>query len=141
MSTTIKHTGKAVSIPGGMAISAAVSILTTLIMSAAVASFLNTEKITWEQAGYWIMGMLFSAAFLGGKCSISVIKRQRLAVSIMSGLLYWGLLLCITALFFGGSFEAIWETGGIIAAGCCTAAMITLPKNQKYRKNTKTANR
>lgn len=141
MSNATKYSGKAASIPTGMAVSAVISILATLIMSAGIASYLNMEKITWEQAGYWIMGMLFTAAFLSGKCAYSVIKRQRLAVSVMSGLLYWGMLLCITALFFGGSFEAIWETGGIIAAGCSTAALVTLPKNRKYRKNSRTSNR
>jgi len=135
MTTTIKHAGKASSIPGGMAIAASISIIITIASSAVIANFLNTEKITCEQAGYWIMGMLFLASFIGGKCAFAAIKRQRIAVSIMSGALYWGLLLCITALFFGGNFSAVWETAGMIAAGSGSAALLSVPVKRNYRKN------
>lgn len=133
MATTIKPTGKTNSIPGGLAIAASVSMVITFALSAAIAFFLNTEKITWMQAGYWIMGMLFLASYIGGKCAFASIKRQRLAISIMSGILYWGLLLCVTALFFGGDFGSVLETAGIIGAGSGVAALISIPKRKRYR--------
>lgn len=134
MRTKTKHTGKTSSIPIGMAIAAAVSMLTTLILSITIAYLLHTEKISWKQSGYWIMCMLFAASFIGGKCAYAAIKRQRLTVSIMAGVLYWGLLLCITALFFGGNFDAVWVTGAIIGAGCGTAALFQVPIEKKHRK-------
>lgn len=124
--------GRAKSVPGGLALAAFVSMSITVLFSAVIAYFLNQEKITWLQAGYWIMGMLYAASFLGGKCAFLSIKSNRLLVSAMSGILYWGLLLCMTALFFGGDFSAIWETAAIIGAGSGTAALISMP----YRKNT-----
>lgn len=134
MATRIKPTGKTNSVPGGLAIAAFVSMMITFTLSAIIAGLLNTEKITWMQAGYWIMGMLFLASFVGGECAFVSIKRQRFAISIMSGVLYWGLLLCVTALFFGGDFGAVWETAGIIGAGSGVAALISVPKRKKYRK-------
>lgn len=127
MSNSSKRGRKAYSIPGGMAIAALVSMMVTILFSIVIAHFLNTEQITWSQAGYWIMGMLFVSAFAGGKSAVIAIKHQTIAVSMMSGVLYWGLLLCITALFFGGSFGSLWETAGIIGAGSGTAALITRP--------------
>ena len=128
-----KHTGsgKAKSIPEGLAIAALSSMLITVISSAAIAYCLSAEKISWIQAGYWIMGMLFIAAFAGGKSAILSIKRKRLAIGVMSAVLYWGLLLCTTALFFGGKFSALWETAAIIGAGSGTSVLISMP----YRKN------
>lgn len=134
MATTLKHTGKANSIPAGLAIAVSVSMMITFLLSATIAMLLNTEKITWIQAGYWIMGMLFSASFIGGKCAVASIKRQRLMISIMSGILYWGLLLCVTALFFGGKFGAVWETAGLIGAGSGTAVLISGTSRKKNRK-------
>lgn len=131
MKTMIKHSGKAKSIPAGMAIAVSVSMLVTFGGSAVLAGALHAEKVTWEQAGYWIMGMLFLSAFLGAKCAFAVIKRQRGAVSMMLGVLYWGILLCLTALFFGGRFGAVWETAGVIAAGCGTSALIFRSNNKR----------
>lgn len=131
MTTRMNSQGKAKSVPEGLAIGTSVSLIITVILSALIAHFLNTEKITWIQAGYWIMGMLFSASFMGGICAYISIKRKRFAISVMSGLLYWGAMLFCTALFFGGDFSAVWETAGIITAGTVTAALISIPHRRK----------
>ena len=131
----MNRTGKIKTVPAGLAIAASASMITTLIFTAMIANFLNTEKITWEQAGYWIMGMLFAASFIGGKVGISAIGHQQFMISAMTGFVYWGMLLCITALFFGGFFDAVGVTAGIIGAGSCSAALLTKPISQKRRKN------
>ena len=136
MTGVMKSGRKACSVTGGMVISATVSIAITLFLSLWIANLLNHESITWEQAGYWIMGMLFAASFLGGKSAIAAIQRQKLLIAIMSGALYWGILLCMTALFFGGNFDSLWETAGIISAGCTSAALIALPGRQKQGRKT-----
>lgn len=133
MSTPVKATGRAMSIPAGIAISGAVSMGATLLMSLLLASMLDSERMTWEQAGYWIMVMLFVSSFAGAKTGMIAIRHQRLAVSLMSGCLYWGLLLCFTALFFGGNYGAVPETAAVITAGSCCAAMLSLPKKRKGR--------
>ena len=136
MHNTSAPTGKAVSIFKGMMIAGTVSITTTIMLTATIANYLNKEKITWEEAGYWIMLMLFLSAFSGGKCAYATIKRQKIAVSLMSGFLYWGILLCCTALFFGGNYDALLETSGIIVAGCLTAALLfpSFPKNNRRNR-------
>ena len=119
------------SVPGGLALSGSISLSITLLLSALLAKLLDSQQLTWEQAGYWIMAMLFAAAFTGAKSAIVTVKRPRLAVSAMSGALYWGLLLCITALFFGGNFNAVPETALIIIAGSGCAAMVSLPQKKR----------
>jgi len=131
MAIARKHTGKANSIPGGLAIAGFVSLMITMAFSAVIAGCLDAEKITWTHAGYWIMAMLFMASFVGSKCAFASVKRQRFAISMMTGVLYWGLLLCITALFFGGDFSAIWETAAVIAAGSGSAVLISYPSRKK----------
>ena len=137
MIKTIRSNGKAYSVPSGIAIAGLLSMLITVMLSAVIAGSLNTEKMTWEQAGYWIMAMLFTASYIGSKYAIITIKRQRFAVSAMLGLLYWGMLLCITALFFGGNYGAIWETAGLIGAGCGTAALLSVPTGKKSNRKTR----
>lgn len=124
-------TGRSMSVQGGLILSGSTSLGITLLLSALLAKLLDSQRLSWEQAGYWIMVMLFTAAFAGAKAAIAAIKRQRLAVSAMSGVLYWGLLLCITALFFGGNFDAVPETALIIIAGSGCAAMVSLPLKKR----------
>ena len=137
MTITTTRTGTAGSIVKGMTVAATISIMITIIGSIMIASCLNREKITWEEAGYWIMGMLFLAAFWGGKSAHTIIKRQRIAVSLMTSLLYWGILLCTTALFFGGNFGPLFETAGIILAGCMTSSIVmtSFSKNNRRKNN------
>ena len=138
MPITANRTGITVSIMKGISIAVAISLIITIIFSIIIASYLHFERITWHEAGYWIIGMLYLSAFAGGKCAYAVIKRQRIALSLMTGFLFWGTLLCITALFFGGNLEAVWETAGIIAAGCGTSAMFPAFSEKNKRKRNRT---
>ena len=133
MLKTGKNTGRVTSVPAGLALSGAVSLGITLALTAILANLLNMEQLTWEQAGYWIMAMLFLAAFAGGKTAVCAIRRQRIAVSAMSGLLYWSALLAVTALFFGGNYEAVPQTALLIIAGSGCAAMVSLPQKSRRK--------
>lgn len=129
-------TGKSVSIPKGLGLSLAGNVIITAITITILASLLNNTVITWEETGYWIMGMLLVASFVGSKLAIMTIKTQRYLIGLMSGILFWAFLLCITALFFGGQYCSIPETGVLIISGSITAALIQFPKNRIFRSNT-----
>ena len=131
MISAIRPTGTARSFPVGTLLAGFVSMIITFILGSIIAKSIHIEKITWEQAGYWIMITIFVASFLGGKYAIKLIKHQNLMISIAAGIIYWGLLLCITALFFGGKFDAVLETAGIILSGSVSAALISKPKRKK----------
>ena len=137
MPITTNRAGTAGSIVRGMAIAAAISITTTILLSVLIASSLNHQKITWTEAGYWIMGMIYITAFTSGKSAYMIIKHQKMAVCLMSGFLYWGILLCTTALLFGGNFGPIWETAGIIIAGSITSILshTSILKNNHQSRN------
>lgn len=141
MNSKMHSTGKTKSIPAGMAISAAVSMTITVVLAAAIAYGLHVQRITWEQAGYWIMGMLFLASFAGGKSGYGAIKGQRCMISLLCGLLYWGLLLCVTALFFGGDYEGVWVTACIILAGSEASALLSIPNSGKRNRKKGRGNR
>lgn len=134
MTKGIQRSGKAKSIPEGLAFAVFVSGTITLVLSATLATFLNNGRITWEKTGYWIMVMLLTASYIGGRCAYAVIKRQRVIVSLMAGMVYWVLLLCITALFFGGDFDAVMETAALIVAGSAISAFTFMPNKKKSGK-------
>lgn len=120
--------GKTASIPMGLGLSLAAAATITFLSTFAISILLDRRSIDWANVGYWIMLVLLLAPFVGGKIAINTIKTQRILISLMSGVLYWMFLLCITALLFGGDYSSIWETGALIAAGSLTAALLRFPQ-------------
>lgn len=119
--------GKAASVPGGLLLSLAVNTVITAFGTGIIALLLNRKNIAWSNTGYWIMTMILISAFTGGKVAISLVKTQRYLISLMSGLLYWMVLLCTTALFFGGQYSSFVETGALILSGAFAAALLHWP--------------
>ena len=128
-------TGKSISVPAGLSLSLTGNVIITAITTTILAKLLNNMMITWEETGYWIMVMLLIASFVGSKLAIITIKSQRYLIGLMSGVLFWAFLLCITALFFGGQYCSIPETGVLILSGSITAALVRFPKKRIYGKN------
>lgn len=126
-------TGKTSSIPGGLAAGAGVSVITTMAISVLLAALLDRGTMSWESAGYGILIMLMLSAFLGAITAYGRIRRQRLLVCLMSGMVYFGILLAVTALFFGGQYQATGVTGLLVAGGCGCAAMTHTGEGKKKR--------
>lgn len=119
--------GKATSIPVGLFWGGVSSTAITLLISAVIAWLVVSRKIRQDQIGYGVMVLLAMAAFFGAKVSYGKIKRQRLMVSVVSGVIYFGILLCITALFFGGQYSGVGETALMIFCGSGLAFLLKEP--------------
>lgn len=118
--------GRAYSIPGGIAYGVAISTGITFLGTLILAWMVDREIILWEQIGYGIMVTLLLASFSGALCAYTRIKRQRLLICLMEGAVYFALLLSITALFFGGQYSAVGVTACLVAGGCGSAGLLGL---------------
>lgn len=128
-----KPTGRAVSIPAGLTWGGIVSLGSTLLFAAVIAKLLDMEKITWENVGYGVMCILLAASFLGAEFAYGKIKRQRIVVCLMSGLVYFVILLCITALFFGGQYEAVGVIFALVIGGSGCAGILGMREKGRRR--------
>lgn len=136
-----KTSGRASSIPAGLAMGAVVNIAVTGILTAVLAALLDKDTIPWENVGYGILVMIMLSAFLGAITARSRIRRQHMLVCLMSGGIYFSILLSITALFFGGQYEAVTVTALLVACGAGCAVLPGLgqgrgdgkKKRRKYR--------
>lgn len=129
-----KATGRAISMPLGLLIGSGVSMAVTLMAAAVLAKLLDSERLDWENVGYGIEIALVLASFCGAMTAFRKIKRQRLIVCAVTGILYFCMLLGLTALFFGGEYESVWLTAGLILAGSGIAAVLGLPGEGKGRR-------
>lgn len=126
MAVNQKPTGRAVSMPAGLALGAAASFGMTILAAGILAKLVDTEKLMWENIGYGVMVLLLLASFLGAMVSYRKIKRQRMMVCLLSGVVYFAILISITALFFGGQYESVGVTALLILGGSGTAGILGL---------------
>lgn len=125
-----KATGRAMSMQGGLALGAGISTLVTLLLAIILAKLIDSEKLPWENVGYGIMITLIGASFLGAYCASKRIKRLHMLVCLTSGGIYFAVLLSMTALFFGGQYEAVGITALLVLAGCISAGLLSLGRTK-----------
>lgn len=124
MVTAKKVTGRASSMPGGLAVGAAVSMIITVIVSAVSAHLISSELIGQDKIGYCAILALITASIAGARTAEKRIKRQRLLVCALSGLVYYCLLLALTALFFGGQYKGMGVTFIVVLMGSTTTVLM-----------------
>lgn len=117
MTVNRKPTGTASSIPAGLVSGALAAMITTLVGAAVMAKLIDREILAQNSTGYGVMVILLLASWLGAVTAAGKIKRQRLIICLASGAIYFGLLLAATALFFGGQYSGVGETGLLIFCG------------------------
>ena len=119
-----KPTGTVKSIPAGLVLGWAVSMLITVVACGVLAWLILSGKAGWGAMGYGAMGTLLAASYAGAAVSCRMIMHRKMLVCILSGVIYLCSLTVITALLFGGKFDAVWVTALLVAGGTATATLV-----------------
>ncbi len=130
MVTNRKATGKAASMGAGLAMGGLLSALWTAVGAALLAKLMESGSIGVSALGWGAMGILMTASFLGALLAVGKIKRRRILVCGASGLVYYLMLVAVTALFFGGQYSAMAVTAAVVAAGCGAAVLLKTGKGR-----------
>ena len=133
MVTDRKPTGRSLSMPGGLAAGALAAMAITLAGTAILAKLISDEIIPQSGTGYGIMVMLILGSWAGAVISKNKIRRRKLLVCMASAGVYFGLLLLMTALFFGGQYSGVGETALLILCGA-SLGLIMVPQRKAGRK-------
>ena len=121
----------------GLAIGSGTSLLITLVGSWFFAYLISKEILEEITIGYCAMFIILLASLTGTAAAVGKIKRRRLCVCGLSGLIYFGILLSMTALFFGGQYQGVGVTALLIMAGSCTVALLGLRGERRVRRRKK----
>ena len=134
MTMNRKPTGTTMSMPAGLAIGGICSLLITLLLSATVAKLMAGETIAQGSAGYFVISILLIASITGACISYGRIRRRRMVVCLVSGLIYYCILLAITAMCFGGQYQGVGVTGLVVLCGSCCAGLMGLRDKSGSRR-------
>lgn len=133
MVTNRKPTGRAATIPIGLLTGGVTALASTLALTAVLAKLMEGEILPEEKIGYGVMILLLVSAFLGSAMACKRVRRRYLLTAALTGVVYVGILLSITALFFGGQYSAVGVTALLVFCGSLLAAML-FSRDGKGRK-------
>lgn len=128
MMVNTRPTGRAMTLPGGLAVGLGVSMFVTVAATLILTKLVLGERMQMQNIGYGILILLIAASFLGAMVAQGRVKHRRLLVCILSGVVYYCVLLGSTALFFGGQYSAVGVTGLLVLAGSGAAALLEAGK-------------
>lgn len=135
----VKMTGRASSLPSGLALGALTGMLATVVVTATGAHLIAKELMSQEHIGYCSIAALLSGTMLGAIVASGRVKHRKLLVCLLSGFTYFLILLSITALFFGGQYDGIPVTFITVSIGSLAAALLASrePGSKPKRKRKK----
>lgn len=113
----MKLQGKTKSMGAGLVLGVTLSLLVLLLGLAVLAKLMEQDKIAYSSMGYGILLSIIMASLAGSTMSICKIRRRKLLVAAAHAFLLWGVLLCLTALFFGGAYSGAGVTAIAIFCG------------------------
>ncbi len=126
-----KVTGRISSIPAGIAIGEAVSMILTVLGALLTAILVDRGVIPEENIGYGSLLTLLAASTAGAFLSWKRIRHRRAMVCMIHSAGYYLLLLSIAALFFGGQYEGMGVTALVVLGGGLVVVLLGLKGEQK----------
>lgn len=129
-----KMAGRTSSMPAGLLLGGAASFAVTVICAAVIAKLVDTEVMEEQMIGYGIIVLLILSSFVGAMISSGKTKRKRLVTCLASGVVYFGILMAITTLFFGGQYSAVGVTALLVFCGSVLAVLLNVPWREKKRR-------
>ena len=109
------------------------ALLCSLAGSAILAYLIQKESVAYDAMGYGIMMILLGSSLAGSYLAWRKIKHRRAAVCLATGGTFFLMLLSITALFFGGQFEAVGVTALLIFSGSASVILAGLGQGRADR--------
>ena len=130
-----KVTGTAMSMPAGLALGSLASLAITVLGAVFFANLILKERIPPDGIGYCSLVILLVSSATGAAVAAGRIKHRRLYVCGLSALLYYGILLSMTALFFGGRYRGMGVTALVVLAGAGAVALVGTQQGRGHFKN------
>lgn len=127
-------TGRSSGVSVGILIGVLVCVGVTLIATVILAWLITAEKMGESAVGYGAMVVLLLSAILGSWTASAKIGRLRTQVCLITGGIYYLVLLSITALFFGGQYQGMGVAAILVIAGSGVTALLGI-REKKSRKN------
>ena len=107
-----------------LALGVVMSMVVTLICAAAFAAMISAGVIGENMVGYISNGILLLAAVIGSLTGVGKLQEKKLYWCLGIAVIYFLLLLAMTALFFDGRYDRITVTSFVLFLGAIGGAIL-----------------
>lgn len=101
----------------GIVLGAVISMAVTLICTAVFGAMVSAGTIRENVVGYISIGILLLATVIGTLSGIRNVQEKKLYCGLGIAAVYFGLLISMTALFFGGQYDRVTVTSFVLFLG------------------------
>ncbi len=123
MAVKRKMSGRGVSIPGGIAIGVVTSVAAMLIGALVMAYLVTGETVPIDGIGFGASCILVVATALGAWIATTLTKQKKLLVCGLTAIVFYLVLLSVTAIFFDGMFSGMGITALMTVIGAGAALL------------------
>ena len=123
-------TGKE-TLAGSLALGAGMCMVVTLLLTAVSAALVSAGTLQESATGYIAMIILFLGALAGAAAGGSKRQEKRLYVCLLIAAVYLGMLLALTAAFFGGQYRGVGVASLVLLSGAFVGAMAGQGKGRR----------
>ena len=134
MTINRKVTGTASAMPTGLAMGVMTAMAIMLTGTLMASMMIHKEILQWGHSGYAVMFILILSSLIGASVAARKVKRRRLLSCMVSGGIYYLILLAITGLFFGGKYSGVGETGLLILCGSTLGFLMKYPGKPEIKR-------
>lgn len=129
----MKHNKSAGSVSMGKcaALGAAVSAAVTFLCAAVGAAVISSGVLSEGAMDYLTIAILLVATLIGAMSGAGGAKEKRLYVCLLVAVIYFGVLLAMTALIFDGQYDGVIVTAVVLFSGSIVAAMAGKGKGKR----------
>ena len=124
------------------AIGAGGSVLASLVLCALAAKLLSLEITSDSSVDMMVVGIVILTSAIGALTACRVCTNRRLPVCIVTGVVYYLVLIVCNIMLFDGAFRALGGTAIAVLGGCGAVALMGLKgeRREVYRHRSKMSN-
>ncbi len=112
-------------IPMSIGVGVMISMAGMLAGALALAAVIHKGKMSPDAMGYGVLAVLMISSVFGSLIACTRVSGKRLIVGAVTSAVYLLVLLCMTALFFGGRYQGVAVTALVVLGGGIISALLT----------------
>lgn len=130
-----RNQSKATSVPITIGVGLLLSLIITVLAAVLIAMMVISERMEPGHIYFGSAATLLLASFIGALYVVLMMGEKKLLFSMVTGVAYFLVQICVSMLFFDGMIANVWQALILVIGGSFSAGIIKMnSKKNSYRK-------
>ena len=130
-----RNQSKATSVPITIGVGLLLSLIITVLAAVLIAMMVISERMEPGHIYFGSAATLLLASYIGALYVVLMMGEKKLLFSMVTGVAYFLVQVCVSMLFFDGMIANVWQALILVIGGSFSAGIIKMnSKKNSYRK-------